>query len=70
MKPELVRVLVGVFGFALYVSMPSPGFLSPTTDAAMSALQNRLNQGAVVAEGEEGSDEAGSEEEEQEDNSD
>jgi len=55
---------------AFYLGLPSTGFLTPTTDAAMSTLQRRLDQGAVVAEGEEGSDEAGSEEEEQEDDSD
>jgi len=70
MKPELLRALLAVFSFAFYVGLPSPGMLAPTTEAAMSALQNRLNQGAVVAEGEEGSDESGSQEEEQEDDSD
>jgi hypothetical protein len=64
MKPEVVRAFLGVFGFVFYLGLPSPGLLAPTTDAAMSALQNRLNQGSVVAEGEEGSDESGSEEEE------
>jgi hypothetical protein len=70
MKPEVVRVLLGVFGYALYLGLPSPSLLTPSADAAMSALQSRLSQGAVFAEGEEGSDEAGSEEEEQEDDSD
>jgi hypothetical protein len=70
MKPEVVRVLLGVFGFALYLGLPSPGLLTLSADTAISTLENRLHQGAVVAEGEEGSDEAGSEEEEQEDDSD
>jgi len=48
-----------VFGFALYLGLPSPGLLTLSADAAISTLEARLHQGAVVAEGEDGPDEAG-----------
>ena len=70
MRPEAVRFLLVSLGFALSLGIAGRGVSVPSAEAAVFAHPTAMHPQAVVADAEGGSDDTGSEEDDQGDDSD
>ncbi|HSD10410.1 MAG TPA: hypothetical protein VLF14_05480 [Candidatus Binatia bacterium] len=70
MRPEAVRFLFASLGFALSLGAAGRGVSVPSADAAVFTQATAIHPGAVVADEEGGSDDSGSGEDDEGDDSD
>jgi hypothetical protein len=70
MKPEGLRFLLALLGFALTLGIAGRGVSVPSAEAAAFARSTAIHPRAVVADEDGGSDDSGSGEEDQGDDSD